>query len=224
MRAIYLLLIIFAQMISCAGPPKLAPIKHPLPSGTKESCITPFLDNKWQFVHSVQATMPEGGKAVLIGITVLSPKTGIIHCVIMTLEGLVLFDAQYDHKIVIKRGIHPFDSMDFARGLINDIKLIFFRPDGQSIESGTSDNGSLVCRYKTNSGMIVDVITNQNGPWEIRQYNDDSKLTRSVRAYPNRQGATEKQKTIPGRLVLTAYGSHGYSLTLELIEAREPGK
>lgn len=165
--------------------------------------------------------MPKGKKAVFIGVTALSPETGTIHCVIMTLEGLVLFDAQYNHKMVINRGIPPFDSVDFARGLLNDIKLIFFSPEGQLIQSGIAEDGSSICRYKTDSGKIVDVIGRNKNLWEIRQYNDNSDLSRSVRAYPDSKRAVKKQEAIPGRLVLTAYGSPGYSLILELIEARE---
>jgi len=166
--------------------------------------------------------MPGGKKAIFIGVTALSPETGTIHCVIMTLEGLVLFDAQYNHKMVINRGIPPFDSVDFARGLLNDIKLIFFPPEGQVVQSGIAENGSWICRFKTNSGMTVDVIKpNSNNLWEIRQYNENSEMSRSVTAYPDTKRAVNKQENIPGRLVLTAYGSHGYSLILELIEARE---
>ncbi len=219
-----MVLTILAEMISCTGPPRLAPVKHPLPVATDENCTAPFPDNRRQFVHSIQATMPKGEKAILIGITDLCPRSGEIHCVIMTLEGLVLFDAQYDHKIVINRGIPPFDSMDFARGLMNDIRLIFFPPDGRLIQAGISDNGSSVCRYERENGMIVDVISSHNGPWEIRQYNADLTLNRSVKAFPNSKGDKEGEESIPARLVLTAYGSPRYSLSLELIEARESEK
>ena len=220
MRGIYLFLVILVQIISCAAPPQISPIKQSGPSTGTQSCNAPFPRNKWDFVHSIEATMPGGKKAVFIGVTALSPKAGTIHCVIMTLEGLVLFDAQYNHKMVINRGIPPFDSVDFARGLLNDIKLIFFPPEGQLVQSGTAENGSWICRYKTNSGRTVDVIRRHNNLWEIRQYNDNSDLSRSVRAYPDSKRAVKKQENIPGRLVLTAYGSHGYSLILELIEAR----
>jgi len=221
MRGIYLFLVILVQIISCAAPPQIPPINQSGPSISTQSCTAPFPRNKWDFVHSIEATMPKGKKAVFIGVTALSPETGTIHCVIMTLEGLVLFDAQYNHKMVINRGIPPFDSVDFARGLLNDIKLIFFPPEGQLIQSGIAEDGSSICRYKTDSGKIVDVIGRNKNLWEIRQYNDNSDLSRSVRAYPDSKRAVKKQEAIPGRLVLTAYGSPGYSLILELIEARE---
>lgn len=224
MRYIYLLLIIFSQAISCVSPPKLAPIRQPSPSGIERRCSIPFLDGKWQFVHSIEAEIGKRERAVFIGITALSPKEGTIHCVIMTLEGLVLFDASYDQKIVINRGIFPFDSPNFAEGLVSDIKLIFFPPEGQLMESGLSGDGSLVCRYETKKGMMVDVTTHGDGTWEINQYNDTSELTRSVRTSPEGQGVTGKQGAIAGRLQLTAYGTPGYSLNLKLIEAKKLDK
>jgi hypothetical protein len=220
MRGICPLLVVLLLMASCASPPKLPRINQTLPSVADTNCTAPFPDGRWEFVHSIEATMPQGKNAVLIGITVLSSQTGSIHSVLMTLEGLVLFDAQYDDRVVINRGIPPFDSMDFARGLINDIILMFFPPDGQLLKSGIFADGSWVCRYKTNDNKVVDVITTGNGSWEIREYSDDFALTRSVRAYPDPQGNGEKQKSVPGKLVLTVYGPSEYSLTLELIEAR----
>ncbi|MBU0734838.1 MAG: hypothetical protein KJ573_00410 [Proteobacteria bacterium] len=221
MRNIYLLLIILFQMISCTGSPQLVPIKRPLTFDTDKRCMTPFPDRELKLVHSIQATMPKGEKAVMLGVTAISPKTGMIQCVIMTLEGLVLFDARYDRQIVINRAIPPFDSIDFARGLINDIKLIFFPPDGLLIASGISDDGSFVCRYRTDSGMIVDIITHKDRPWEIRQYDHDFRLIRSLKTHMGSERTTERQNAIPARLELTAYGPSEYSLTLELIEARE---
>lgn len=220
MRGICPLLVVLLLMASCASSPKLPRINQTLPSVADTSCMAPFPNGKWEFVHSIEATMPQGKNAVLIGITALSSQTGSIHSVLMTLEGLVLFDAQYDDRVVINRGIPPFDSMDFARGLISDIILMFFPPDGQLVKSGIFADGLSVCRYKTNDNKVVDVITTGTDSWEIREYNDDFALTRSVRAYPNPQRNNKKQESVPGKLVLTAYGSSEYSLTLELIEAR----
>ena len=224
MRNICLLLIILFQTISCAGSPGPVPIKRPLALDTDRHCTSPFPDRAWNLVHSIHAALPNGGNAVMLGVTAIDPKTGIIECVIMTVEGLVLFDARYDRQIVIHRAIPPFDATGFARGLINDIKLIFFPPDGSLIASGISDDGSFVCRYKTTSGMIVDIITHKDHPWKIRQYDHDFRLIRSLKTYPDSEGSTEKRHAIPGRLELTAYGPSQYSLTLKLIEARESGK
>ncbi len=218
MKGIDLLLITLMLTISCGSLPELEPGNLSIISDIHERCSIPFLDDKWQLIHSIEATMPDGKKGFVVGITVIAPQTGTIHCVIMTIEGLVVFDAQYDQKVVINRGIPPFDSVDFAKDLMNNIKLVFLEPDGQLIESGMLNNGSYVCRYRNNDGTIVDVIINQDNTWIIRQYNNRSCLTRTIRAYSRRKPSVN-QKMIPGRLELTSHGPAEHSLVLELIKA-----
>ncbi len=224
MRKFYLLLVILSQMISCAGSPELVPIQRPLGLDADRGCTTPFPEREWQFVHSIQAAMPGGQKAVIIGVTVLSPKTGMIECVMMTIEGIVLFDARYDGQMVIHRALPPFDSMDFARGLMDDVRLMFFPPGGPLIASGISEDGASICRYRTDRGMMVDIVIHGDHVWEIRQYDQDSRLVRSLKTGSDRRGTAGSQNPIPVRLELTAFGSSEYALTLNLIEARELGK
>lgn len=223
MRNIYLLLMILFPVISCAGSPGPVPIEGPLSFDADNRCKIPFPDRDWQFVHSIQATLPGGQRAVMIGVTALFPKTGIIECAMMTVEGLVLFDARYDGRIVIHRALPPFDSMTFARGLIDDIKLMFFPPDGPLIKSGRSDDGAFICRYRTDRGMMVDIVIHEGHLWEIRQYDPDSRLIRSLKTDPDSRGSAGSQNPIPVRLELTALGPSKYVLTLDLLEAREPG-
>ena len=219
MKGVNLLPIILVLTISCSSLPRLDPGDPSIVPDIHKRCSIPFLNDKWQLIHSIEATMPDGKKGFGVGITVISPRTGTIHCVIMTIEGLVVFDAQYDQKVVINRGIPPFDSVDFAKDLINDIKLIFFKPDGELIESGMLDNGSYVCRYRNNNGTIVDVIINENNTWIIRQYNNRSYLTRTIRAYSRKKLSVNQKIMIPGRLELTSHGPVEHSLVLELIKA-----
>jgi hypothetical protein len=221
MRNICLLLMILFPVISCVGSPGPVPIEGSLSFDADNRCKIPFPDRDSQFVHAIQAAMPGGQRAVMIGVTALFPKTGVIECAMMTVEGLVLFDARYDGRMVIRRALPPFDSMTFARGLINDIKLIFFPPDGPLIGSGRSDDGAFICRYRTDSGMTVDIIIHEDHLWEIRQYDRDSRLIRSLETDPDSRGSAGSQNPIPARLKLTAFGPFEYVLTLDLIEARE---
>jgi len=152
------------------------------------------------------------------------PETGTIECVMMTIEGLVLFDARYDGRMTVHRAMPPFDSMEFARGLINDIKLIFFPPDGPLIASGIADDGAFVCRYRADKDRTIDIVLYEDHLWEIRQYDPDSRLIRSLKTEPGSRGPVQRQDPIPVRLKLTAFGPSEYALTLDLIEVRAPGK
>jgi hypothetical protein len=211
---------ILFSVVSCAGSPGPVPIKGPLNLAADNRCTMPFPDRDWQFVHSIHATLPGGQRAVMIGVTALFPKTGVIECAMMTVEGIVLFDARYDGRMVIRRAIPPFDSMAFARGLIDDIRLIFFPPDGPLIKTGRSEDGAFLCRYRTERGMTVDIVIHEDQLWEIRQYDQDSRLIRSLKTDPDTRGSAGSQNPIPARLELTAFGPSKYGLTLDLIEAR----
>jgi len=221
MKNCSLLLMILFLMISCTGSPELVPIRQPLPLNGDRRCMIPFPDRDWQFVHSIQASMPGGQEAVVIGVTGISPKTGGVACVMMTVEGLVLFDARYDGRMTVHRAIAPFDSMDFARGLIDDIKLMFFPPKGPLVASGTSEDGALICRYRTEEGTMVDIVIHEDHAWEIRQYDPDSRLIRSLMTDPGDRRTAGRENPVPGRLKLVAFGPVEYALTLDLIEARE---
>jgi hypothetical protein len=208
-------------MISCTGSPELVPIQQPLPPNGDRRCMTPFPNRDRQFVHSIHASMPGGQEAVVIGITSISPRTGAVACVMMTVEGLVLFDARYDGRIVIHRALPPFDSMAFARGLMDDIHLIFFPPKGPLVTSGMSEDGAWVCRYRTEEGTMADIVIHEDHSWEIRQYNHDLRLIRSVVTDPAGKKTSGRESALPVRLKLAAFGLSEYALTLDLIEARE---
>ncbi len=159
-----------------------------------------------------------GGTASVIGITDISSDLETIHCIIVSIEGLVLFDGVYREEVVINRGIQPFDSKAFAKGLMNDIRMVFFRPVGELTDTGILSNGSYVCRYRHDTMTIVDVIIDPNHDWEIRQYRNGN-LNRSVKAYLNEKAIGGVRKAFPGRIELSVNEDPGYALTLRLIRA-----
>ncbi len=163
--------------------------------------------------------MPSGKKSFVMGLVVVSAADKSIRCVVMTIEGLVVFDAQYDHRLVIKRGIAPFDSEGFTKGLIKDIQLIFFKPPGPSIDSGLLINGSFICRYQNHDNRIVDIIIHGDHFWEIKQYTHDFRHDRTVRCYVTKKTGPMGQPEIPDRIELTAHGPKGYRLVMNLVEA-----
>ncbi len=214
-----LMLMASCLIIACTGLPQVSPISGSAAPSLHEKCRRPFPKGKWQFLHSIETTMPGGKKGFVMGLSVVSPVDKSVRSIIMTFEGLVVFDATYDQQIVINRAISPFDSEEFANGLINDIKFIFFEPAGPPIESGFLKNGSAVCRYRNPDGRIVDIITHEDDTWEIRQYRHDFRLKRTVRGLSAKKVGSTGPTGIPGRIELTAHGSPGYALIMTLVEA-----
>jgi len=157
-------------------------------------------------VHSIETLVHGGRSAFVTGVVVVSSRERSLRCVIMTLEGLAVFEAEWDGQLKVNRAIAPFDSKLFAQGLIEDIRLLFLRPPGSPLESGILENGSSICRYRVPEEGIVDVVSQEEGRWEIRRYAADFKLLRTLRIAPD-------------TVELTAHGPRGYKLNMNLLEA-----
>ncbi len=218
MKHILLLLSALGFILSCSSLPQVYPAGDPADPLPDRACRGPFPDGDWQLLHSIEATLPGGKKGFLMGLTIISSSNRTARCVIMTLEGFVVFDALHDKQITLKRAIAPFDSEAFANGLIEDINLIFFEPPGSIIASGFLKSGAAVCRYQKPDGRMVDIINRGEHDWEIRQYHLDYRLARSVRMSAKEPDLTDR-KGISDKIELNAHGSPGYQLVMDLVEA-----
>jgi hypothetical protein len=218
MRLAGVLVFVLLLFCSCSSLPPLTPVDRFAFEHIQARCSELFPQDKWQFVHYIEAAPPGGKKAFTMGVTVISPAAGTIDCAMMTLEGFVLFDAGYDETLTIRRAVPPFDRTSFAEGLMNDIRFIFFKPKGALVGIGVLNDGARVCRYKEMDGSTIDMIVYVDGIWEKRQYNKTKHVIRSVKA--------DSLKTAPGssliiadHLELKAHSLIGYTLSMELIDA-----
>ena len=180
-----------------------------------QRCGQVFPRGDWQFVHSIEFNRDGRGGGSLIGVTTMRGKT--LHCVLMTVEGLVLFEAELDQEeLETRRAIPPFDNPEFARGLMRDVQTIFLPPPGQQAETGRLEGCDIVCRYPTDNGQITDVIVAGNGGFQINVYGADLSCSRAVVA-----GAItpEAAAMIPETLELTAFDGGSYTLKMTLISA-----
>jgi hypothetical protein len=219
MKCIGKLMIVWCLGIACSSLPQIIPAGISTAAQVSDTCHLPFPKGKWQFLHSLEATLPGGQKGFLMGLTVISSSDTSIRSVMMTLEGLVVFDAQFNGQTTVRRAIPPFDSADFASGLIQDIQLIFFEPPGSLIESGSLKNGSSVCRHRDPGGGVVDIVTHPDDSWEIRQYRRDFRLMKTVKGTMDGKGDSSDGVGIPSRIELMTYGSPEYTLIMNLVEA-----
>jgi len=214
-----LLLCIASILISCSALPSLQPADRAARVELPQTCHQLFPNGNWQFVHSIEAVMPGGHRGMVMGVTVISSRDKSAHCVLMTMEGLVVFDARYDQQLVINRAVAPFDHEGFAAGLISDIQLIFFMPEGPLVETGKDPNGASVCRYQNPDGRIVDLVIDADHTRHIRQYNSQQRLSRTVDAFSTKQESDGDGPDFPDRLELTTHGVADYTLIMDLVEA-----
>jgi hypothetical protein len=219
MKHILLLLSVFGLILSCSSLPQVYPARDSADPQPGRTCRGPFPDGDWQLLHSIEATLPGGKKGFLMGLTVISSSNRTARCVIMTLEGFVVFGALYDRQIAVTRAIAPFDSEVFANGLIDDINLIFFKPAGSIMTSGFLKSGEAVCRYQKPDGRIVEIISRVEDNWEIRLYLRDYRLARTVKSISAKEPALADRKGISDKIELNAHGSPGYALVMDLVEA-----
>jgi hypothetical protein len=218
MKRISILSLLCILTVSCSTYPIISPVKSPEITEIRNNCNGVFPVGNWRFVHFIDATLPGKKRIFMMGITQIYPEKKKIHCILMTIEGLVIFDALYDGKITINRAIPPFNSDNLAKGMISDIRLIFFQPEGPCIEAGVSDTGELICRYQTDKETTVDVAIHYGNGWTIRRYRHH-RLDRTIQAYFGKDSDLTTKNKIPERLELIAREGQEYSLNLKLVEA-----
>ena len=202
-------------LLACAQIPTITPITAKPFSDRVAECDRVFPAGNWQFLHTVKAELPGENILVSLGLTVISSQPRSVRSVIMTVEGLVVFDAEYNQYLTVHRAFAPFDSKEFAEGLMDDIRLIFFKPEGHLTEYGQSAEGSIVCRHHNPNGRIVDIGLSRDGTWEVRRYDQAQRLTRTVKAMAPKWNDTE----FPTTIVLVAQGRPNYTLEMTLVEA-----
>ncbi len=210
-------LIGLSMLASCASSsmPPLHRLNVEGAEAARPSCARVFPSGDWNLVHSIEATLSGGRKAFLTGVTRISGSRPTVRSIMMTLEGLVVFDAVYDGDVIVNRAVSPFDTAEFAKRLMDDVRLLFVFPEAETVEFGESDAGETVCRCRQKDAMTTDVIVGGNGNWAVRRYSH-GELYRAIQA----RGA--EKNAYPGispAMELLACGAANYRLSLKLIDA-----
>ncbi len=204
-----------AQLVSDSGFPAHQD------SSIEKICLSPFVQNKVQFIHSLHVSLPGSNSSKVLGVTNINPENESFESIIMSLEGLVLFHVDFrDGKNEIKKSVDPFSSKAFQDGLIKDIQLIFLVPDGKLAKAGRigDDTDSAACRYRSANDNLIDIAVLPNQGWSIKKYGATGKLIKSIQAIENSRLHGESQWQYPNRVILKGEGLFGYSLTMDLIE------
>lgn len=215
LRSATLLTLVFL-LAGCARLPRMeAPATGN--AGPATDCSRIFPRGRWQLVHTIEAAPPGGQRQTLIGISRICSDRRTIHCVLMSPEGMVLFEAIYDGHPSVRRAIGPLSAGGFAEGVIGDILLMFFAPEGALQKTGRFPSGAAVLRYATKDQGTRDIIALPQGDWRICAYDARNRLRRTV-TYA-KAGPGSPEGTSP-RIALEAHGPAGYRLDLTLLEAR----
>lgn len=229
-RTIFLAVFLAAapSLPGCGSLGTIAPAAPEIHDEINRRCRSHFADRPWQIVQSFTAYMPDGEVRNAIGVTRIDPEQKRIECVITSLEGIVLFHGQYDQKTEILRGVPPFDGERFASTLFDDIRLVFFPPGSQPLETGQTPSGTPVCRYERNGGFM-DILLREDGRREIRRYSGRRTHIKTIalchemrcsRHVSGETGETGETGEIPLKIEISDHGFlMNYRLELELIKA-----
>jgi hypothetical protein len=207
------LLILTIFLFSCQTLPLInAPVS---PADEKAlTCPSPFLKEKYRLVHTIETRMAGNTQSAIIGVTLADPSTRFISCAIITAEGMVLFEAESGPgALKVNRALPPFDSADFAKNMIEDIKLIFFAPEGKIQKKGNLSDGITICRYQEENGDWIDVTNDKSEGTAINRYSSAGILKRRIKF--NKTAGNIYQS-----IELQANEAFNYSLLMTLIEAQ----
>ena len=205
-------------LTACAAHAPALPTLLPNPDST-DACRFFFPRADLQLVHLIEFSLPGGRHGSAMGVTILHGTT--LKSVLMTVEGFVLFAAEFSDKLTVSRAVPPFDKPGFARGMMEDIRTIFLTPQGKTVH-GTLPGSGPVCRTTAEDGMITDILTADAPCLQLNLYSPEHKLLTQVsgRNCTGQPGRT----AIPAILDLTSHQSGGYSLHMSLISAEEIGR
>ena len=177
-------------------------------------CQSIFPTGRWQFVHRITFENAEG-KGEVIGVLVLDGQE--IRCALMTVEGLTLFEAKADQDKApqVSRAIAPFDTKDFAFGLLRDVRTIFQIPEGD-LGQGIAKGAQPVCRY-TQAERVTDIAVAADGCWTMARYID----RKHIQTITATSCTTTEPMILPNDIELVSAGPAGYSLRMHLLSAEK---
>jgi len=211
-----LILLLICLPLACSHLPDIQ-TTSPASASPVDCPVSMFPHGDWQLLHAIEATGPGGGKQTLLGLSQISSHTRSAQCVMMTLEGMVLFQADFDDgALMVHRAVSPFDRPGMAEGIVEDLRMMFFRPGRPHRQAGRLPNGMRVCRYPLPDGGTQDIATENETHWVIHRYDRRHRLIRTVRPISD-QGWSEHG--MPRQVILEAHGLAGYRLRMSLVEA-----
>lgn len=218
MKRIHWLPLITLVLVACHSLPAITPWEQ-APAGIEVACRDAFPRQAWHMVHTITTDFPGQRKGVMLGVVSLVPEKESVECALLSIEGLRLFEAHDDGTLTIRRALPPFDRPALAKGMMRDIRLLFFPPGGPPLLNGRMPSGDPVCRYALADGY-QDITRKPTGNIVIQRYDRHNRVTHRVditRCHPD--GAAGKE-AIPCRIHLEAFQPATYQLDLDLVEAR----
>jgi len=175
-------------------------------------CKVMFPAGPWESIHKIEVNFG-GGSSSLIGVTKGEPSERRFQSILLTPEGFILFDAERRATgFSVKKAVAPFDSQAFARGLIEDVSLLFFPPAGRPKSWEKEANGKMICKWE-NPEHSTEIVGSMENGWQIvRRDNYGETMKEIVLSGPFLKG-------LASRIEFRAFKPMSYTLKMSLIQA-----
>jgi len=176
-------------------------------------CPGIFPPKAFRVIHKIELKSAVIGKVVFIGAAKVEPQKNALHAVLMSVEGMVLFEAEYENgDIKIISAFSPFNDPAFARGLMADVLFVLLKPAGGPLEQGVDGQGLTACRWKAEADAVLETALMPDGAVRMRLYGGDRRAAKEALAWP------PFDREMPAWICLKAFSPSNYTIELTLIE------
>jgi hypothetical protein len=161
----------------------VSPSKKTLGPGSPDDlrgCYAIFPGGPWESVHRIEATI-RGGSSSLLGVTKGEPSERRLQSLLLTPEGFILFDAELSEGgITVRKAVAPFDSPAFARGLMEDVSLLFLPPQVKPTAWGMEMDGTTICNWEDRDDSYTEISGAMDSGWRILRQNKKGKVIKEI--------------------------------------------
>lgn len=215
------LLINTLLILSCSNLPIIHQMSSDIYISKNNVCPSPFIKNKFQLVYAIEIQIKNQFQGSIIGATLIDPSVESVSCVIMTPEGMVIFEAETRPNLFkVNRALPPFDSTEFSKKIIEDIKMVFLAPAAELQQKGFLTNGLFVCRYLKENGDLIDIIKNESKGTEVNYYSSHGYLKRHIELSKIVMNNVHESISLQGKVSEIM----DYTLIMTLIDAKRIDK
>lgn len=196
-------------LTACAAVPPYKPLSPQ--SGV--ACPGIFPPKAFWVVHKIDLKSARIGKGVFIGAAKVEPQKNALHAVLMSVEGMVLFEAEYENgDLKIISAFPPLNDPAFAKGLMADVLFVLLKPAGGPVEQGVDGQGLTACRWTAEADAVLETALMPDGAVRMRLYGGDRRAAKEALAWP------PFDREMPARICLKAFSPSNYTIELTLIE------
>ncbi len=175
-------------------------------------CYAVFPAEPWESVHRLEATI-RGGTFLALGVTRGEPSERRLQSLLLSPEGFILLDAErQENGIVVKKAVPPFDSPEFARGLMEDVALLFLPPQIDPKTWAKESDGRMICKWEAPDESHTEITGSMESGWRILRRNRKGNVIKEIfLSGPFVNG-------LASRIELRAFKPAAYRLRMTLVQ------